>query len=43
MTLFCWLGWHRWQLLYEPPGPSTGKYRKGVFCVYCGREVRRAA
>ena len=30
--------YHRWQLLYEPPGPSTGRYRKGVWCVLCGKE-----
>jgi hypothetical protein len=37
--LICFLGIHRDNVLYEPPHvSSTGKYRKGLFCVYCGRE-----
>ena len=40
-SLFCWLGLHRDQVLYEPPDlSSTGAYRKGVWCVWCGRELR---
>jgi len=42
--LLCLLGWHRDQVLYEPPHlSSTGAYRKGVWCVYCGREWRRSS
>jgi len=43
--LLCWLGLaHRDQVLYEPPHLSTtGAYRKGVWCVYCGREWKRPA
>jgi hypothetical protein len=39
-NFLCWLGLHRWQLLYEPPGPSMGRYRKGVWCIHCARERR---
>ncbi len=41
--LLCWLRlFHRDQVLYEPPHvSSTGAYRKGVFCVYCGREWKK--
>lgn len=41
--LLCRLGlWHTDQVLYEPPHVSTtGKYRKSVFCIYCGREWAR--
>lgn len=38
--LRCLLGIHRWQLLYEPPGPHSGRYRKGVWCVLCAKEFR---
>jgi hypothetical protein len=43
--LLCVVGLHRWQLLYEPPGMKpgeSGRYRKGIWCVFCGRESRHA-
>lgn len=37
----CFVGLHRDQVLYEPPHlSSTGNYRKGVWCLYCGREFK---